>query len=293
MVTPMVTLAATLAVPVCKEHAMPATECSHSPNLEIPMPTSAPTSKRLENRSAFLWRVAAVAALWPVVTVAASPRCEVVSGDKLTPVIELYTSEGCSSCPPADVWLSALKGKPVVAQAFHVAYWDYIGWKDRFANAAYTTRQRELAAVNGLRNIYTPQVVRNGQDWSQWRQPGQSLDFKTPARAAITLRRTEAADSFEAQVAPMDVSAPWTAYWTVTEHDHSSRVKSGENAGEFLKHDFVVRQYTPVGRYQGKQSLRFVAIAAEPGHPRQVNLVVSDSRTGTLLQAVSLQCTGV
>lgn len=232
---------------------------------------------------------AAIACMVPA-ALAAPSLCEVRSGDKLTPVIELYTSEGCSSCPPADQWLSTLKGKPVVAQAFHVAYWDYIGWKDAFANPAFTTRQREVAGANHLSGIYTPQLVRNGQDWSNWRQPWQAIEAKEPARAAITLQATDAANNFEARVTPNPASGPWAAYWTVTEHNHSSHVKAGENAGEFLKHDFVVRQYVPVGRYEGAQSLKFYAIAAQEGHPRQINLVVSDVQTGQPLQAVSLQC---
>jgi hypothetical protein len=236
-------------------------------------------------------RVGAVVTLMgPLSALAAAPICEVVSGDRLMPVIELYTSEGCSSCPPADVWLSALKGKPVVAQAFHVAYWDYIGWVDRFANPTYTARQRDLATVNGLRSIYTPQVVRNGRDWANWRQTGPAFDVSALARASISLQRIGGTDSFEARVAPVDATQSWTAYWTVTEHGHSSRVKAGENSGEFLKHDFVVRQYTPAGRYQGTQSLKFFAIPAHQEHPRQINLVVSSPQTGEPLQAVSLQC---
>lgn len=231
-----------------------------------------------------------VVGAFPLAALAGGPACEVASGDRLTPVVELYTSEGCSSCPPADQWLSTLKGKPVVAQAFHVAYWDYIGWKDRFAHPGFTARQKELAAANGLSGIYTPQLVRNGRDWNNWRLPWQAIDFKAPARAAITLRRSDDADGFEARVTPAATAGGWTAYWTVTEHNHSSRVKAGENSGEFLKHDFVVRQYTPVGRYQGVQSLKFFAIAAQPEHPRQVNLIVSDAQTGEPLQAVSLQC---
>ena len=77
----------------------------------------------------------------------------------------------------------------------------------------------------------------------------------------------------------------------MTEHNHSSRVKAGENAGKFLKHDFVVRQYVPVGRYEGVQTLKFYAIAAQADHPRQINLIVSDVQSGEPLQAVSLQCT--
>jgi hypothetical protein len=210
----------------------------------------------------------------------------------LTPVIEIYTSEGCSSCPPADQWLSTLKGKPVVAQAFHVGYWDYIGWVDRFASAAHTTRQRAVAAANKLQTIYTPQLVRNGLDWHIDRL--DKLDTHQSARASITLQRTDGTDNFEARVTPakdgLAANGYWSAYWTVTEHGHNSRVKSGENSGAFLQHDFVVRQYVPVGNYQGTQTLKFISIPALAGHPRQINLVVSDPKTGEPLQAVSLQC---
>jgi hypothetical protein len=219
----------------------------------------------------------------------------VQSGPQRTPVIELFTSEGCSSCPPADQWLSTLKGAPVVAQAFHVGYWDYIGWVDRFATTANTERQRELASANRLNSIYTPQLLRDGRDWPQWRgaRPQQfSQGASEPARASISLQQAEGADQFSARVKPAEGVAQWSAYWTVTEHGHNSRVKAGENRGEFLQHDFVVRQYTPVGRYQGAQTLGFVAIAATAAHPRQINLVVQDAKTGEPLQAVSLQCGG-
>lgn len=225
--------------------------------------------------------------LMPMAVLADGPRCEVVSGERLTPVIELYTSEGCSSCPPADQWLSTLKGQRVVAQAFHVGYWDDIGWVDRFASPANAARQRQIAVANGLRGIYTPQLVRNGRDWRDYAKP---VEDSTPAGAAITLRRSGSADDFEARVVPASGVGHWEAYWTVTEHSHASRVKAGENAGEYLKHDFVVRQYTPVGRYQGAQVLRFSAIPAQPEHSRQINLVVSDPQTGRPLQGVSLQC---
>lgn len=216
--------------------------------------------------------------------------CAVHSGAQRTPVIELYTSEGCSSCPPADQWFSHLKGQAVVAQAFHVGYWDYIGWVDRFAAPAHSTRQRELAAINHVSNIYTPQLLRNGRDWRDWRATDATSLPSAPARAAIRLQRIGNTDRFEAQVSPAPGITQWTAYWTVTENGHSSRVRDGENKGEFLQHDFVVRQYTPVGRYTGAQNLSFVARAPDPLHPRHINLVVSETQTGEPLQAVSLQC---
>ena len=225
-------------------------------------------------------------------------QCSVTSGPTTTPVVELYTSEGCSSCPPADKWASTLKDKGVVVQAFHVGYWDYIGWVDRFAAPAYTHRQREVAMKNKLRNIYTPQAVLDGKDWPNWGgQAFGSASAREPARASIILKQL-ATDQFEASVTPVSalaLSPSWSAYWTITEHGHNSKVQAGENKGEFLKHDFVVRQYTQAGDYktseQAPQKLSFRSIAATPGHQRQVNLVVFDTKTGKTLQAVSLQCT--
>ena len=247
------------------------------------------TSNRLVPTIAALALLAATAS-----TFAQTSQCAVNSGPTIAPVVELYTSEGCSSCPPADKWASSLKGSGAVVQAFHVGYWDYIGWVDRFAAPAYTHRQREVAARNNLRSIYTPQAVLDGKDWPSWGSQPKSTE---PAKASIALKQL-GADQFEASVMPLPAlqnASTWSAYWTVTEHGHNSKVKAGENAGEFLKHDFVVRQLVQAGEYKAgdtaPQKLTFRSIASTPGHPRQVNLVVFDTKTGKTLQAVSLQCT--
>lgn len=219
----------------------------------------------------------------------APAACQGRSPATRTPVIELYTSEGCGSCPPADRWLSTLKDDAmqgrVVAQAFHVGYWDYIGWVDRFAHPAHTSRQRQVATWNALSTIYTPQVVRNGRDW----RASKVFAPAEPARVAIELQQT-GPDAFAASVAPGEGVGPWAAYWTVTEHGHGSKVKAGENAGEFLKHDFVVRQYVPTGDRRGAAQLTLRTIPAQKEHPRQVNLVVFDPKDGRTLQALSLGC---
>ncbi len=242
--------------------------------------------------------IAAYAALAGTTAVfAAENACTARSAATLTPVIELYTSEGCSSCPPADKWASTLKqanrdGRAVV-EAFHVGYWDYIGWVDRFAAPAYTTRQKEIAAHNSLRSIYTPQVVRNGQDWQDY---SRALASTEPALAQISLSRLASnaqGEQFEANITPAaNAPARWAAYWTVTEHGHNSKVKAGENAGEFLQHDFVVRQYTPAGDYSGPAKLSLRSLATDPAHPRQVNVVVYEPGSGKPLQALSLSCAG-
>ncbi|MBC7604375.1 MAG: DUF1223 domain-containing protein [Ramlibacter sp.] len=221
---------------------------------------------------------------------AQAPMCRAESTAALTPVIELYTSEGCSSCPPADRWLSTLKpvaanGKAVV-QAFHVGYWDYIGWVDRFAAPAYTSRQRQVSSQSGQSGVYTPQLIRNGRDSRDYSSATRSSDS---AKARIVLQRNDK-DAFEATVTPAEDVTSWAAYWTVTENGHSSKVKAGENSGELLQHDFVVRQYVPLGEYMGASKVTLRSIAPDPAHARQVNLVVFDPKTGKPLQALSLGC---
>ncbi len=240
----------------------------------------------------------AIAALASATTALAAPPglCSVQSGALRTPVLELYTSEGCSSCPPADQWLSSLRGREngAVVQAFHVGYWDYIGWVDRFATPAYTARQRDIAARQGLGGIYTPQTVLDGRDWRGWGRSSAAPAATESARARITLRQT-GPDQFEAQVSTLDAApTTWSAYWTVTEDSHSSRVKSGENAGGYLQHDYVVRQYVPAGDYRTEaaapQTLTLRSIPASSGHPRRVNLVIYDPKSLKPLQAVSAGC---
>ena len=128
--------------------------------------------------------------------------------------------------------------------------------------------------------------MRNGLDWRDYAKARDSVE---PARANIAMRRSEG-NSFEANVAPADAGARWSAYWTVTENGHSSKVRAGENSGELLQHDFVVRQYVPAGDYRGPAKLTLRAIPRDPAHARQVNLVVFDPRNGRPLQALSLGC---
>ncbi len=244
--------------------------------------THSPVATKLIAASAIVFLASA--------SLAAQNTCSAQSAATLTPVIELYTSEGCSSCPPADQWVSTLKSAnakgQVVAQAFHVNYWDYIGWTDRFAAPAYTTRQKQISSANKLDGIYTPQWVKNG---ITTRGFSSSIASSEPARAQIALTQT-AAESFEATVTPSDPQAAWIAYFTVTEHGHVSRVTAGENKGETLAHDFVVRQYVPLGNYTGAQKLKLSTLPANDKNPRQINLVVTDSKTGKPLQALSAGC---
>ena len=228
--------------------------------------------------------------LWCVAAPATAPTglCQATRAATAPTVVELYTSEGCSSCPPADRWLSTLKGKPdVLALAFHVNYWDRLGWPDRFASAELTARQHELARLAGSRQVYTPQVVANGQDWRGW----PKLPDATASPVSLTLTRE--GDTVTAQVAATRTgSAQLSGYWAVLEDQHLSKVRAGENAGETLHHDHVVRLYKPVPAWAAAQggSMQLSVSRGLPEHPRRVVFVVTDGATQRPLQAVALAC---
>lgn len=211
--------------------------------------------------------------------------CSAMGGVTVPTVVELYTSEGCNSCPPADRWLASLKNQPgVVRLAFHVDYWDRLGWKDRFADPAYTQRQNEVAKRAGARFVYTPQVVVDGADWRGW--PGLPRNAARPTTVQLTLVQDDA--GYQARIvrapgAPMRLAA----YWAVTEDGHESQVKAGENAGATLRHDAVVREFVEVAAV-GDAPLRFVPRSrAEAGVQRVLQFVVTDGTTGRPVQAAA------
>lgn len=239
--------------------------------------------------------IAALAALVGVGSARAADACSATSARVAPSVVELYTSEGCSSCPPADRWLSTLKDDPsVVALAFHVDYWDRLGWKDRFASPAFTARQAAEQATNGARFSYTPQVVVDGRDRTDWSRARPASTARSPANVDVAL--AQRGDRFVATVTPGAASPKrLAAYWAVTEQGHSTAVRAGENEGATLHHDFVVRDYEPVAAWAARpgasETIAFTpATRADGAHPRSVNLVVVDAATGRPVQAVKVGC---
>jgi hypothetical protein len=235
---------------------------------------------------------AVLAGCWALAVVpVGAVDCSAKSAALSPVVVELYTSEGCNSCPPADRWLSSLKSRPgVLALAFHVDYWDRLGWVDRFADPAYTQRQRQLQTTSGAAFVYTPQVVVDGRDWN-WRS--QPLPPQRPASIEVTL--TQKDSQVEAVVQPRE-GAPTrlAAYWAVLEDGHVSDVRAGENAGATLRHDHVVRSYRPASAWKAAERAHRLAFdlpaVREPARPQRIALVVYDARTARPLQAVELVC---
>jgi len=232
--------------------------------------------------------LALLGALLPVAAVAqtTAASCSVNSGARPPAIVELYTSEGCSSCPPADRWLSALKGRPeVLALAFHVNYWDRLGWPDRFANAATTERQHRLQRASGAPYVYTPQVLLNGRDLRHWR----TATLSRPSASPLTLTLVREGARVQASIAG-PASQALAGYWVVLEDGHVSRVKAGENAGETLTHDHVVTLYRPVAAWRGDAQGLSIELPPVGSAARRVAFVVTDGAGTTPLQAVALAC---
>lgn len=248
-----------------------------------------------------LWSLV-IAMLYSPLAVAG--QCSVSSGAQTNALLELYTSEGCSSCPPADRWLSSVVSRGEVAGhivplALHVDYWDYIGWKDRFAKPGFSARQRDLAAAQNSRLVYTPQLLLNGRDYRGW---GSAARFekdvaaiaRQPARADISLSLAQpTADTLEISVASKasGKDAPML-YLALYENGLGTQVRAGENGGATLHHDYVVREWRgpfPLG--DGNAALPKQKIALQPDWKLRdlgVAVFVQNRVSGAVLQSLAL-----
>lgn len=235
----------------------------------------------------------------------AGQACQLSSPPQRVALLELYTSEGCNSCPPADRWLSALPARGfdrtrVVPLAFHVDYWNELGWVDRFSDPRYSARQRASADRQGASVIYTPQVLLDGRDW----RPRDRTAALAAALAAINSQpattairaslRPEAGalrlrgDLVVASATDRPAAQAWVA---VFENGLTSEVRSGENASRRLTHDFVVREL--VGPFDVPASGTLTLDLALPfraeGRLERTGVTVFVQRhdTGEILQAAA------
>ncbi len=170
-------------------------------------------------------------------------------------VVELFTSQGCNSCPPADEFLGELAREPgIIALSLHVNYWDYIGWQDPYASTASTARQHDYVKQLGLRWVYTPQMIIDGQDdvtGLQRHKVLRSIEKAAAGRKALRVRfeRTNGGRIVIPEGhAPEGGAAVWLA---VYDGSHETEVRRGENAGRRLRNYNVVRELTQIGSWHG------------------------------------------
>lgn len=173
-----------------------------------------------------------------------------VSTDSQVQLIELFTSEGCSSCPPADRWFTSLKSNKdlwtrFVPVSFHVDYWDYIGWQDPFASKQYSQRQRRYAKEFKEPTVYTPGVRKGGEEWRSWRLFGNPSKDNAEEVGQLTIE-VQDNGQFTAIFSSADYSNDQTLELNIAllGMSLSSEVSRGENRGKLLKHDFVTLALT-------------------------------------------------
>ncbi|MET0226294.1 MAG: DUF1223 domain-containing protein [Dokdonella sp.] len=209
-------------------------------------------------------------------------------------LVELYTSEGCSSCPPADRWLSALPASPgLVPLAFHVDYWDSPAWTDRFADARFTQRQNALAAHAASTLVYTPEVALDGREWRGW-QSGTPASSKEASVVALSLQ-VDSTQPLRVRLdtKPIDDAGAnaYVAYLALAENQLSSAVRGGENSGAQLHHDHVVRTFVGPLKLAAAQATLDVAADVRREHA-DVVAFVQRVESGEIVEAVQLPLAG-
>ena len=159
------------------------------------------------------------------------------SGPQRVHLIELFTSQGCSSCPPAEAWISKLKDEPrlwkdFVPIAFHVDYWDRLGWRDPFASKEWTARQYQYSDAWKSESVYTPGFVLDGREWIDRNVPTSSAEKRGTLKLSIT--NGKAVAEFDGTSRDADLHVALLGF------DLTTKVGGGENSGRNLKQDFVV-----------------------------------------------------
>ena len=227
---------------------------------------------------------------------AAAPRAE----PSLT-VVELFTSQGCSSCPPADAFLGELAERDdVLALSQHVDYWDYLGWKDPFARPEATQRQRDYAARFGLSYVYTPQMVIHGDKQvtgsdrrgvlSRLAKSGES------SGPAVDMRRESDGNIVVSIGAMPETAAPgdpqligetdvWLAFF---DERHTTDVRRGENRGRRLDYFNVVRDFRHIGTWNGEAMVFPIRVADADSLGDGCAVIVQQKNTGRILGAARL-----
>lgn len=228
---------------------------------------------------------------------ATAETCTTTSKATIPTVIELYTSEGCNSCPPADQWLSqtvartrSVKDTNVIPLAFHVDYWDYIGWKDAFAQPAFSQRQTTLARSGGASGVYTPQVFVNGKDDRSWTRGG-ALPSATPASVKFNLTSQWQGDGVVLNGKLADANPAIRLRYAITENGLVSAVKAGENRGETLRHDAVVRAHGMLNADASGAFSATVRVAREVRRSASLLHVIAEDARGNPVAAATLACT--
>lgn len=202
-------------------------------------------------------------------------------------VVELFTSQGCSSCPPADALLARLTERDdIIPLALHVDYWDYIGWKDKFADPAFTKRQKGYARAQGARTIYTPQMVVAGHSAVVGHKPMELAEqimeaMDAPRRVVLDVSRQ--GDEIEVRVTALrPIEGEVFLHLVRYEPSETVSIRRGENAGHTFTYHNIVTEWETMATWNGRDSL---AIRHEAPGDKPGVVLVQEAGYGPILAA--------
>lgn len=205
-------------------------------------------------------------------------------------VVELFTSQGCSSCPPADKMLHALaKRDDVIALALHVDYWDYIGWKDQFAQTKFTKRQRNYAALGNRRSIYTPQMIVNGVTsvvGAKAMKLSEAISAHAATPSGVDLSLTREGNIVIVDGAANGAEGPFVVQIVRYKPRSEVRITRGENAGKTLAYTNVATEWSVLGEWDGVKPL---SMSARLNAEVPIVVIVQKQQFGPILAAARLR----
>lgn len=217
---------------------------------------------------------------------------------KKSVIVELFTSEGCSSCPPADALLGQLRqkknanGAEVIPLGFHVDYWDSLGWRDRFDSPAYSRRQEDYARKLHIEGPYTPQMVVNGEAEFVGNDAARAREAIAQSSVEASLAQVEIAASSGPELSVKVKSVePAEVMLAITEDNLTTKVGAGENGGRTLRHSAVVRELRRLGALKDGHFAARVPVRAEPEWKHddlRAVVFVQEAGSGKILGAASL-----
>ena len=225
------------------------------------------------------------------VALAAGLSAPALAQEQTPVVVELYTSQGCNSCPPADALFGELARQPgIIALGFHVDYWNYLGWHDPFSSKKFTYRQKEYAMSFRQTGVYTPQIVIQGKRGAVGSDRAAVLQAIADARrgkSGVTVlleklggNRLKATISAAAEAKGADI------YLALFDRRQSTKILRGENEGKTLHNFHVVREWRKLGQYEGEKAEFAITAASEKGEKRTgAAVIVQHGKAGAILGA--------
>ncbi|MBB6520868.1 DUF1223 domain-containing protein [Pseudoteredinibacter isoporae] len=228
-----------------------------------------------------------------LITIAPNAQAKTLESQATNPMLlELYTSQGCSSCPPAERWFTKLKQSPdlwrkLIPINFHVDYWDYLGWEDPFAQRQFSHRQRIYKHLGHSRTVATPGFMTNGEQWNGWfyRRPIPQSNNKAIGKLSADLSEHDARIAFQPEQRAEKKS--YTVNLAILGFGLKHKIKAGENRRKTLQHDFVVLDYAKAElNSKGKAKLDLPDVEAFNAKEQAIVIWLSEGRDPSPLLAM-------